>query len=251
VPDRSRSEASALLEAPVLGRLLAGRWAAGPSVDDAVRVAAELVAAGRRVALEHVPGRADDAAAELVTLLRRAAGAGLSAACELAVPLERLGEVGAREVAVEAADAGVAVVLTGPAGAVDALRAELPGAGVAVPAGEPGAEARCRALADGRVRLVEGRGARGDLAFVRCLNVLMAGGGWPEIATADPRLVAITGERAAWNGRPHESWEQVMPYGIRTGEQHRLVAAGHSVRVAVPSGRGAVALVARTLAGRS
>jgi proline dehydrogenase len=114
-----------------------------------------------------------------------------------------------------------------------------------------GAEDRCRALADRRVRLVQGRGAAADLAFVRCLNVLMAGPGRPEVAASDPRLIAIAGERAAWNGRPHDSWEYVMPYGISTLEQHRLVAGGAVVRVAVPSGPGAAALVARRAGGRA
>jgi proline dehydrogenase len=106
------------------------------------------------------------------------------------------------------------------------------------------------------VRLVQappiGRhGAAADLAFVRCLNVLMAGDGRPEIAASDRRLIAIAGERAAWNGRTPDSWEHVMPYGVLTDEQHRLVAGGYAVRVAVPSGRGAAAVVARRLGGRA
>jgi proline dehydrogenase len=88
------------------------------------------------------------------------------------------------------------------------------------------------------VRLTAGRGARADLAFVRCLNVLMAGGGHPAVATADPRLVAIAGERAAWNDRTPESWEHVMPYGVRVHDRRRLLAAGYRVRVVVASGRG-------------
>ena len=101
------------------------------------------------------------------------------------------------------------------------------------------------------MRLTEGRGAAADLAFVRCLNVLMAGDGHPEIAAADRRLIAIAGERAAWNGRTPDSWEHVMPFHVLTDEQHRLVAGGYTVRVAVPSGRGAAALVARRLGGRA
>jgi proline dehydrogenase len=65
----------------------------------------------------------------------------------------------------------------------------------------------------------------------------MAAGGTPEVATADRRLIAITGERAAWNGRSSDSWEYVMPYGVRTERQSRLTAAGCTVRVAVVSGR--------------
>ena len=87
--------------------------------------------------------------------------------------------------------------------------------------------------------------------FVRCLNVLMAAAGRPAVATADLRLIAIAGERAAWNGRSPDSWEYVMPYGVRTAEQRRLAAAGLAVRVTVPSGRGAVPATARTLVGRA
>lgn len=218
---------------------------AGARLDDAVRVAGELVADGRRVALEHVPGRGDDVAAELVTLASRVRTAGLADSCELTVPVDRVGRTAAREIG----RAGLAVVLDGTPADVDALADDLPGAGVVVRAGEPGAESRCRALASGHVRLASGRGADADLAFVRCLNVLMAAGGRPAVATSDLRLIAIAGERAAWNGRSPDSWEHVMPYGVRTAEQHRLVAAGLTVRVAVPSGPGAPAVLARSLVG--
>ena len=85
------------------------------------------------------------------------------------------------------------------------------------------------------MRLTAGRGARADLAFVRCLNVLMAGGGHPAVATADPRLVAIAGERAAWNERTPDSWEHVMPYRATTLLRRTLVAGGYAVRVLLPS----------------
>ena len=230
-------------DVPVLLR----RFVAGPRADDAVRVAGELVAEGRLVALEPVAGRRDDAAADLESLVGRVRAAGLAASCELTVPVDRLGRQGVLDVA----RGGLPVVLSGSPGDVDALAADLPDAGVAVRAGEPGSEARCRELADGRVRLLAGRGADGDLAFVRCLNVLMAGSGRPAVATSDLRLVAIAGERAAWNGRSPDSWEHVMPYGVRTAEQRRLVAAGLAVRVTVPSGRGAVPATARSLVGRA
>jgi proline dehydrogenase len=69
------------------------------------------------------------------------------------------------------------------------------------------------------------------------------------VAAADPRVVAVVGERAVWYDRPPGSWEHVMPYGVRTGEQQRLVAAGVAVRIAVPSGPGAAALLVKRLAG--
>jgi proline dehydrogenase len=222
----------------MLTGLLSGRLVAGPRVEDAVRVAGELVSDGRRVALEHTPGPGDDVATELRALIGEVHAAGLAADCELTLPAEQIG------LAATAAAVGLPVVLAGRV-------APPPGAGIVVPAGHPDAEGRCRAQAAGRVRLVEGRGDDADLAFVRCLNVLMAGNGHPEIATSDRRLIAIAGERAAWNGRTSDSWEHVMPYGVLPDEQHRLVAGGYAVRVAVPSGRGAAALVARRLGGHA
>lgn len=230
-------------DVPVLLR----RFVAGPRADDAVRVAGELVAEGHRVALEPVAGRGEDAVVEFTALAARVRAAGLAAACELTVPVDLLG----RDAALDVARAGLPVVLSGSPAEIDALTAELPEAGVVVPAGEPGAEARCRQLVGGRVRLSAGRGAEADLAFVRCLNVLMAGEGRPAVATSDLRLIAIAGERAAWNGRSPDSWEHVMPYGVRAAEQRRLAAAGLTVRVTVPSGRGAVPVTARALVGRA
>jgi proline dehydrogenase len=187
--------------------LLSRRAVAGR---DPVELAREVVAAGCLVAL-------DGGDPALVSRIR---DAGLAGVTELTVADPGLASL--------ATQAGLAVALCGPAGAAD-----LPGARVVVPAGEPGAEDRCRALAGGRVRLVQGRGRAADLAFVRCLNVLMAAEGHPGIAVSDPRLIAIAGERAAWNGRGSDSWELVMPYGELVAEQRRLVAAGSVVRVAV------------------
>jgi proline dehydrogenase len=200
-----------------------------PRTGDALRLAAELVDGGYLVALEHRPR--DDVAAELADLCGRVADAGLSAHVEVTVPVDRLGQ----DTAVALADVGPALALSGSPRAVAALGARLPAARIVVPAAEPGAESWCRDLAGGRVRLTAGRGARADLAFVRCLNVLMAGGGHPAVATADPRLVAITGERAAWNDRTPDSWEHVMPYRVRRYDRRRLLAAGYRVRVAVGS----------------
>jgi proline dehydrogenase len=56
------------------------------------------------------------------------------------------------------------------------------------------------------------------------------------VATHDPRLIAIAGERAGWNGRRPGSYEFQLLYGVRPDEQRRLAAAGHTVRVYVPYG---------------
>jgi proline dehydrogenase len=229
---------------------LTGRWVAGPRTEDAVRVAAGLVPAGFGVSLEPAPTRGQDPAAVLGALIERVDAAGIASACELTLPVDRLGIARARALAAAAADAGLGVALAGSCGPVRSAADGFPDAAVVVPAG-PDAERVCRAYADGRVRLVAGRGAAAGLAFVRCLSVLMAGRGRLAVAAQDPRLIAITGERAAWNGRSPDSWEYLMPYGFRTDLQRRLVAGGSAVRVRVPSGPGAVAGLVRYLAGRA
>lgn len=235
-----------------LTALLSGRLVAGARIEDAVRVAGELVSDGRRVALEHTPAPEDDAEAELATLVAEIHAAGLAGDCELTLPADDLGAAATRRLSDVAREAGLLVVQSGRTAGVG----EGPGAGVVIPAEDPGAEAHCRGFAGDRVRLTEGpplgrHRAAADLAFVRCLNVLMAGDGHPEIAASDRRLIAIAGERAAWFGRTPDSWEHVMPYGVLTDDQHRLVAGGYTVRVAVPSGAGAATLVARRLGGRA
>jgi proline dehydrogenase len=224
------------------------------TVDLALRAAEELVGDGFPVALDHRPEHAEDAAAEFAGLLTRVHTAGLAGSCDVSVPVALLGAGAARDLAAAADLLGVAVTLTGPTAELDgdADRLSSAGVGLAIPAAGPGAEVRCRRWAGGRVRLLDGRGA--GPAFVRCLNVLMAGTGTPGVATTDPRLVAIAGERAAWYERPPESWEYVMPRRIRTDQRQRLAAAGYRVRVRVSSGRGpaatALAALAQRLTGR-
>jgi proline dehydrogenase len=219
----------------VLGRLIAG-----PRIEDSLRVAAQLSADGRLVALEHHTGPAH-AAGELTALVGLVHAAGLAPRCELTLPTGLDPGALADLVAVAAA-AGLRLAT--------AAALAVPGATVVVSTGSPGAEDRCRALAGGRVRLVPGKGRAADLTFVRCLNVLLAGDGRPSVAASTARLIAIAGERAAWYGRTADSWEHVMPYGVLTDEQDRLVAGGYAVRVAVPSGPGAVLALARRIGGR-
>jgi proline dehydrogenase len=190
-----------------------------PSTDDPVAVARELVADGCALALE-------DSRDDVPELL---AAAGLAGHCELTLDVDRLGPSLVRHLA---AGSGMSVAVAGRAAPVDELADDLPDVRVVVRAEEPLAEARCRAFADRRVRLVAGRRSA-DLAFARCLNVLMAGDGHAGIAASRPPLIAIAGERAAWNGRTSDSWEHVVPYGVRTEEQQRLVAGGYAVRVAL------------------
>jgi hypothetical protein len=72
-----------------------------------------------------------------------------------------------------------------------------------------------------------------------------------DVGTPDPRLVALAGERAAWNERPPDSWEYVMSWQVRSDQQRRLVAGGHRVRVVLHSGDGTPARALRRPGGRS
>ena len=75
-----------------------------------------------------------------------------------------------------------------------------------------------------------------DQSYVRCLTVLMAGAGYPMVATHDPRLIAIAADLAGRHDRKPDTYEYQMLYGIRPNEQRRLVGLGqdgaglHAVR---------------------
>ncbi len=128
-----------------------------------------------------------------------------------------------------------------------ALRARYAGVGSVVQAALRRTETDVRELAAPgvRVRLCKGAYAEPiaeaftarhdiDKSFARCLRILMAGQGYPMIATHDPRLIAIT--RSLGFGRAPDSFEYQMLYGVRPEEQRRLAAAGARVRVYVPYG---------------
>jgi Proline dehydrogenase len=124
-------------------------------------------------------------------------------------------------------------------------------------------EADCRELAHAgsRVRLCKGAYSEPesvayqsrldvDRSYVRCLNALLAGEGYPMFATHDPRLIAIAEERARWYDRTQESFEFQLLYGVRPGEQRRLSRAGYTTRVYVPYGTEWYGYLVRRLAER-
>jgi proline dehydrogenase len=78
----------------------------------------------------------------------------------------------------------------------------------------------------------------------------MAGRGHPMIGSHDPRMVAIAQELARRAGRTSDQYEFQMLYGIREGEQQRLVAAGHRMRVYLPYGTDWYGYFMRRLAER-
>lgn len=107
----------------------------------------------------------------------------------------------------------------------------------------------CRELATvgARIRLCKGAydepasvayQARAEVtdSYLRCLRVLMAGSGYPMVASHDPQIIEAVPGLAAETGRDVGDFEYQMLYGIRHDEQLRLVDAGNQVRVYVPYG---------------
>ena len=141
------------------------------------------------------------------------------------------------------------------------LRVDFPETGAVLQAYLRRTEGDCRdlAYAGSRVRLCKGAYEEPasvafdtkldvDRSYVRCVNALLGGDGYPMFATHDPRLVEIVQSRAEATGTT--DYEFQMLYGIRPDEQIRLAEAGHTVRVYVPYGAQWYGYLMRRLAER-
>ena len=265
-----------------LSRSVVRRFVAGQSVEDAVRASRELTGKGLAVSLDHLgedttdAGQADATVKAYLVLLQRLQEAGLTSGgrVEVSVKLSAVGQTisdelaleGARRICEAAAAAGTTVTLDmedhtttdRTLATLARLRRDFPQTGAVLQAYLHRTEADCTALATAgsRVRLCKGaykepaevafQGVEEvDAAYVRCLDVLMAGEGYPMLATHDPKLV----EHALGLGRALP-FEFQMLYGIRPLEQERLAAAGHAVRTYVPYGDQWYGYLMRRLAER-
>ena len=144
------------------------------------------------------------------------------------------------------------------------LRADFPETAAVLQAYLHRTESDCRdlATAGSRVRLCKGaykepasvayqRRSEIDDSYVRCAGVLMAGEGYPMLATHDPRMIQLGLEHANRNGRkPGADFELQMLFGIRPNEQQRLASLGHTVRVYIPYGAQWYGYLMRRLAER-
>jgi proline dehydrogenase len=149
-------------------------------------------------------------------------------------------------------------------GILSELRVDFPATAAVLQAYLHRTEGDCRdlATAGSRVRLCKGaynepagvayqKAHEVDLSYVRCINVLMAGAGYPMLATHDPRLIEIGIDRARHFGKqPGTDFELQMLYGIRPNEQRRLAGEGHLVRVYLPYGAQWYGYLMRRLAER-
>ncbi len=143
------------------------------------------------------------------------------------------------------------------------LRTDFPDTGVAIQAHLHRSESDCRDLAGAgsRVRLCKGAyaepesaayqdGHEVDLAYVRCLRILLEGEGYPMIATHDPRLVDIATAIAQDRNRDADSFEFQMLYGVRPEAQRRIADRGHQMRVYIPYGEEWYGYLMRRMAER-
>ena len=271
-------------------RAIVDRYVAGETTAAAVTVAGQLRAAGLLVSLDYLgedttdAGQAADVARTYVRLLAELSAAGLTAdgACEVSVKatamglfLPEYGEETATEnialICAAARDAGTTVTLDAEDHTAVGATLRI-AAGLRSDFGDLGCVIQSRlrrSLADGaelagtgaRVRLCKGaydepadvaftRRPDVDLSYTRCLRRLMAGTGYPMVATHDPRLIDIATTVALMSGRPAHRFEYQMLYGIRPEEQQRLAGTGARVRVYVPYGRDWYAYLVRRLAER-
>jgi len=246
----------------------------GESTADAVRATEGLVADGLRATLDYLGedttdlAHADATVAAYKDLLAQLAAKGLASKAEVSVKLSAIGQAlpdqghkialeNAREICRAARNAGTTVTLDmedhtttdSTLSILRELRKDFPETGAVLQAMLHRTEADCRALAfeGSRVRLCKGAYHEPetvafqdkldiDRAYVRCLKVLLAGQGYPMIATHDPRMIHIASSLASRYGRRAGTYEFQMLYGIRPEEQKRLAIAGETMRVYVPYG---------------
>jgi proline dehydrogenase len=87
-------------------------------------------------------------------------------------------------------------------------------------------------------------------SYLTCLRVLMAGTGYPMVASHDPEIIEAVPAIARENARGVDDFEYQMLYGIRDAEQRRLADEGNHVRVYVPFGTQWYGYFVRRLAER-
>ncbi len=263
-----------LTETAPVSRSVVARFVAGTTAEEAVAATRDLVAKGLLASLDRLGEdtldlhQATDTRDAYLKMLELLAAEGLTDGAEVSVKLSAVGQAlpgdgekvaleNARTICAAARAAGTTVTLDmedhtttdSTLGILRDLRADFPETGAVLQAYLHRTEADCRDLAHAgsRVRLCKGAykepesvafqgKADVDKAYVRALKVLMAGDGYPMVATHDPRLVAITEDLARRLGRANDSFEFQMLYGIRPHEQERLAAQGQKMRVYVPYG---------------
>ncbi len=260
----------------------------GETTESAVDATSVLIDDDLRVTLDFLGedtldlAQAEATVAAYKDMLAELSRRGLAGRAEVSVKLSAVGQAlpdigektaleNAREICRAARNAGTTVTLDmedhtttdSTLGILRELRKDFPETGAVLQAMLHRTEADCRALAyeGSRVRLCKGAYMEPetvafqdrldvDKSYVRCLKVLLAGQGYPMIASHDPRMIQIASSLASRYGRRAGTYEFQMLYGIRPAEQKRLAAAGETVRVYIPYGQEWYGYLMRRMAER-
>lgn len=262
-----------VVTSPVTRRVV-DRFVAGSTEADAVASVRTLLESGRAVSVDHLGEDTTELAQATATvdaylsLLRAYADitvpSSVTPPLEISLKLSALGQslpgdgdavatANAHKICTAADTVGALVTVDAEdhtttdstLAIVRELRKDFPTLGTVLQAYLHRTEQDCRDFsgAGSRIRLCKGAydepstvayrsTAEVDASYERCLRVLMEGDGYPMVASHDPRMI----EAALSYGRPAETMEFQMLYGIRDLEQQRLARSGHTVRVYVPFG---------------
>ena len=260
----------------------------GETTESVVEASAREVDEGIRVTLDFLgedtldADQAEATVAAYLEVLEALSARGLTRMAEVSVKLSAIGQAlpdqghkialeNARTICRAARNAGTTVTLDmedhtttdSTLAILRELRKDFPETGAVLQAYLHRTEADCRTLAyeGSRVRLCKGAYKEPetvafqdrldvDKSYVRCLKVLLAGQGYPMIASHDPRMIEIASSLARRYGRATGTYEFQMLYGIRPDEQKRLAGAGETVRVYIPYGTEWYGYLMRRLAER-
>lgn len=277
-----------LVQANPLTRTVVARFVPGATPDDALQAVRQLHESGLHATLDHLGEDTDGvqqagaAVRAYQRMLRSLDEAGLAGSAEVSLKLSAVGQAlnpdgekialdNARRICELASEVGTTVTLDmedhtttdATLTTLSDLRVDFPDVGAVLQAYLRRTEGDCRdlAVAGSRVRLCKGAYSEPasvafrnkhevDRSYARCLGVLMAGDGYPMIATHDPRMIALSGDLAARHERAPGSFEYQMLYGIRPDEQRRIAEGGHRLRVYVPYGEQWYGYFTRRLAER-
>ncbi|MGI8576803.1 MAG: proline dehydrogenase family protein [Nocardioidaceae bacterium] len=277
-----------LVSAMPISAGIVSRFVAGEAAEDAVETTRRLASDGLLVSLDYLGEDTVDIEHASVTVeaylivLKQLSEAGLTEGADVSVKLSAVGQAlpgdgerialeNARKICQAATNVGATVTLDmedhtttdSTLAILRDVRQDFPSAGAVVQAYLRRTEQDCRDLAysGSRVRLCKGAYQepesvafqdRGDvsLSYVRCLKALMAGGGYPMVASHDPTLIRIAGALVERNQRKQGSYEYQLLFGIRPDEQRRLAGSGEKVRIYVPYGDQWYGYLMRRLAER-
>lgn len=266
------------------------RFVPGDTVQDAMESVAALRNSGRMVSIDHLGEDVTDIATAQATvqaylgllgaLHARAETDSAVRPLEVSLKLSALGQAlahdgekvaleNARIICERAAEVGVWVTVDAEdhtttdstLSIVRDLRVDFGWVGTVLQAYLKRTPADCAELADARIRLCKGAYdepasvAHRDAeevteSYLRCLRILMAGPGYPMVASHDPAIIERVPGLVDEYDRGSGDFEYQMLYGIRDDEQRRLADAGARVRVYVPFGSQWYGYFVRRLAER-